>query len=231
MVRRFTGGSLSLFAVWILLMFGYVVWLVTQSPDVGMVLLLLFYVNLPIALFAILLGLGQLREKNEQVRELYAIDAPSASLAILVGAMATFVVLLFTVALRFEMQPLPMGLIILQALIVVPSEEYSFRFLLPRIMPGHVLRVPGWVLAQGSFAVFHIRAIWINVGVDEILPLVSTLAFIFVFGLFLYLVADAGKKTRFLGLGAAIGTHFVYNLFAFSAGGATGELAFLFGWV
>ncbi len=231
MVRRFTGGSLSLFAVWILLMYGYVVVLVTQSPDVGMVLLLLFYVNLPVALFAILLGLGQLREKTEEIRELYAIDAPSAGLAILVGAMVTFGVLLFTVALRFEMRPLPMSLIILQALIVVPSEEYSFRFLLPRVMPGHVLRVPGWVLAQGSFAVFHIRAIWVNVGVDEILPLVSTLAFIFVFGLFLYLVADAGKKTRLLGLGAAIGIHFTWNMFSFSAAGATASLVSLLGWV
>ncbi len=211
MAKRFIRHSFPLFAVWILAMFAYVVYVISQSPDVGTVLLLLFYINFPIALFAILLGRGQLQRKNEEVRELFAIDAPGAGLAILVGAMATFVVLLFTVALRFEMQTIPMGLIVLQALIVVPSEEFSFRFMLPHIMPGP----RGWILAQGSFAAFHLQA----VGTADLLVTASTLAFIFVFGLFLYLVTDAGKKYRVLGLGAAIGIHFVWNLFAFSAAG------------
>ncbi len=220
MAKRPKISSFSLLAGWTLVMFGYLVSLISQSPDIGTVLLLLFYINFPLALYAILLGRAQLGEK-EEVRELFAIDAPRAGLAILIGATATFAVLLFVVVLGRTMYPLPLELILLQALIVVPSEEFSFRFFLPRIMPDYLAGVPSWVLAQVTFAFFHYQAF----GLD-----LFNMVFIFAFGVGLYAVANAkrtvgGTRIRVLGLGAAIGIHFVYNLVALSAsGGVTGAL-------
>ncbi len=227
MVKHFTGRSLSLLSFWIIGMFGYLVYITSKSPDVGTALLLLFYINLPIALYTIMLGLGQLGEKTEEVRELFAIDAPKAGFAILVGALATFGVLLFAVALWRDMQRIPMDLILLQAIIIVPSEEFSFRFFLPRVIPGRLIGIPGWIWAQFTFAAFHFQAF--NLDPFSIL-------FAFVFGVFLFLVADAKRKGEssqvpLLGLGAAIGIHFVWNLFSLSAGGATGDLASLLGWI
>ncbi len=221
MAKRSPGRSFSLLAVWILAMFGYVVFLIPRSPDISTVLLLLFYVNLPIALLAILLGLAQVGEKTEEVRELFAIDAPRAGLAILIGAVATFGILLFVVGLGRELRPIPLEIIFLQAIVIVPSEEFSFRFFLPRVIPGHVIGVPSWVWAQGTFAAFHFQAFNLDL---------FNIAFAFVFGVFLYMIANAdrekgGKRIRVLGLGAAIGVHFVWNLFALSAGsGVTGAL-------
>lgn len=228
MAKRFSGRSFSLFAVWILAMFGFLVYLIGQSPGIGTVLLLLFYINLPIALFAILLGLAVVGEKQEEVREFFAIDAPRAGLAILIGATATFAVLLFVVALGRELRPIPLDVIFLQLIIIVPSEEFSFRFLLPRIMPGHSVGIPGWILAQLTFAFFHFQAFQLD-------PF--NIAFAFVFGVFLYMIANAdhergGKRIRILGLGTAMGIHGVWNLFALSAGtGVTGGLVSLLGWL
>ena len=202
-------------------MFGYLVALIPQSPDIGTVLLLLFYITLPIALFAILIGLAQVGEKTEEVRELFAIDAPRAGLAILIGGIATFAVLLFVVAIGRELRPIPLDIILLQVIIIVPSEEFSFRFLLPRVMPGHLVGIPGWILAQITFALFHFQAFQLDL---------FNIAFAFVFGVFLYTVANAdrqteGKRIRILGLGSAIGIHAVWNFFALSAGsGVTGAL-------
>ncbi len=51
------------------------------------------------------------------------------------------------------------------------------------------------------------------------------MAFAFLFGVFLFLVADAKRKGEsgrvpILGLGAAIGIHFVWNLFALASTGS-----------
>ncbi len=225
--KPFTGRSLSLLAAWTIAMYFFMVRMAAQSPDISTVILLLFYTNLPLALYVIMLGLALKRKRVDEVRELFDIDAPRAGFAIMVGALATFAVLLFAVALWRDLQRIPMDLILLQAIIIVPSEEFSFRFFLPRVIPGRLIGIPAWVWAQITFAAFHFQAFQLDV---------FSMVFAFVFGVFLFLVADAKRKGEsgqvpLLGLGAAIGIHFVWNLFSLSAGGTIGDLGSLFGWL
>ncbi len=77
--------------------------------------------------------------------------------------------------------------------------------------------MPSWIWAQVTFAAFHFQAFNLD-------PF--SMAFAFLFGVFLFLVADAKQKGKkghvpVLGLGAAIGIHFVYNIFALASTGST----------
>lgn len=209
MPKEFSGRSLSLLAAWTIAMYFVLIDLIFRGIDVTVLALMVFYINLPMSLYLVMLGLAVKRRRADEVKELFTIDAAWGGLAILLGAVSTFAVMLFLVALRSQLDPVPMETIILQAIVIVPSEEFSFRFFLPRILPGRLIGPPGWVWAQLTFAGLHFRAYDL-----DIFPII----FAFAFGVMLYLITDAGKRYRLLGLGFAIGVHFIWNLFALSTG-------------
>lgn len=209
MADRFTGRTLSLFLAWELTALGFMVGQLSADPAV--LGLFVFYFALILFLAVTVLYLAVLNRRVDAARDLFAVDVPTATLSLAVGALATFGALLVTVAWGRTFRDLPADLLLMQGFVVVPAEEFAFRFFLPRVLPGRLIGVPSWVWAQVTFAGFHWRAF----DLDPFLLLIS-----FLFGLTMYLFVHLGGRTRFLGLGFAIGVHFVWNVFAFGLAGA-----------
>ncbi len=214
--KKYTGRTISLFLTWTLAEFWFVVSLIPEIT-LGKLVVLFFYISFTTFLLAYMILQAFARNMREQVLELLSYDLGDSALPLAMGGVVAALFLIPAVLVRgATFHTLDMSVVVEQLLVVAPSETFIFLFFLPHLLPGKVLRVPGWLWSQILFAAFHYIAYAAN-------PF--GMFFAFTIGVVWWQVKVAGGQYSFLGLPFVYSFHFLWNLIVIaSTGSSTGSV-------
>lgn len=221
---KFSGRAISLYGIWFLSQFLIIVGLLA-TMTLATLGVLFFYTTFTLAVMVLALYLAFIRGKKEKLKELMQLNVTDSIypfIVIGVGSFLLFYIMHNVMGNQINVPVNWMDVFMMQAIIIVPAETFIFVYFMVNILPeritiwvskkaGREIYIPGWMVAQFSFAMFHWRVYDLN-------PF--QMFFAFAMGVVFYQMYVGGKTVSFLGIPAVIAFHFVWNVMAILYGGA-----------
>lgn len=222
---QFSGRAISLYGIWFLSQFVIIVGMLA-TITLATLGVLFFYTVFTLAVMVLALYLAFIRGKAEKLKELMSLNVTDSIypfIVIGVGSFLAFYIMHNIMGNQINVPSNWMDIFMMQAIIIVPAETFIFVYFMVNILPKKItiwmskkgkkreIYIPGWMVAQISFATFHWRVYDLN-------PF--QMFFAFAMGVVFYQMYIGGKTVSFLGLPAVIAFHFVWNIMAILYGGA-----------